>query len=393
MSKILYLPGTFNKVLLVAPHKGETGTGRIARRISKRLECPAIINLQIERDDSDLNRREGAIQHPDYFGALKSWAEIMRDCKPLAIWLHGHSRKPMCIYGYGQPDELIADKVAVQALVSKLEEYGLDCVDAANGFEQFAARQKSNMAQFFKSEGFDVNSIQLELSKQVRGMFLEDFADALCDSIRAVVEPVHPVCTISVDVAASQVLEICTTGLFEMALEVGRYFVETLYEGDYERARNPRTNKGKVSFHKVCERVHEQSGPSIRWLYNALKLAVNEHDYGSMKAYAKLSLSKKVALFRLDDNPEAKRDLIRDAAEENMTTRQINAKTNAHWMKFLKGLEKRKPYEPTLEEKEKILTNKIERRQLKIDRLQGEIDKLQAELDIVRSQLNDDKGE
>ena len=391
MHNIKYLPGTYNRVLLVAPHKGETGTGKIARRISKRLECPAIINVRIKRDDSDLNRREGAFQHPEYMSALRSWVKIERGGRPLVIWLHGHSQKPRCIYGYGQPDELIADKGTVQALVSKLQEYGLDCVDAANGFEQFAARHKSNMAQFFKGEGFDVNSIQLELSRQVRGMFLEDFVAALCESIKTVVEPTLSVSTVSVDVAANQVLEICAAGLFQMALKVGRYFVETLYEGDYKRARNPRMSKGLVSFHKVCARVHEQGGPSIRWLYDALKLAVNEYDYGSMKAYAKLSLSKKVALFRLDDNPEAKRELIRDAAEQNLTTRQIKSKAaDEHWIKFTKDLDKRKPYEPTLEEKEKILTNKIERRQRKIDQLQDEIVKIQAELDIVRSQLNED---
>jgi SMC interacting uncharacterized protein involved in chromosome segregation len=104
-----------------------------------------------------------------------------------------------------------------------------------------------------------------------------------------------------------------------------------------------------------------------------------------------LSLSKKVALFRLDDNPEAKRELIENAVEENMTTRQIKAKAaDKHWIKFMNGLDKRKPYEPTLEEKEKILANKIERRQRKINQLQDEIHKLQAKLDIVRSQLNDD---
>jgi phage replication-related protein YjqB (UPF0714/DUF867 family) len=393
MKKITFLSGMNNKVLVVAPHREETGTGKIARKTAKLLSCPAIINEQIKRDDSDLNSYKGATKHPDYLRALKDWANIKRNEKPLVIWFHGHRHKPMCIFGYGQPDELIADEETVRALVSELSECGVECVRAGEQFEQFAARQKNNMAQFFKREGFEVNSVQLELSKQIRGMFADDFSETLSSSIKSIFKSVDEKSLPGpelVERAASNVIEILSGHLFEAALEIGRYFIETLYEGDYERARNPRTSKGKISFHKVCKRVHEQGGPSIRWLYNALKLAVNEYDYGPMKAYAELSLSKKVALFPLDDNPEAKRELIVNAADENMTTRQIKTNADERYINLMNGWDKRKPYEPTLEEKEKILTNKIERRQRKIKRLQDEIDKLQAELDSVRSQLNDD---
>ena len=398
--EISIISGTNNRLLVVAPHREETGTGKLARKISKRLGCPAVINERIKRNDSDLSKYEGAIKHPDFMTALNEWAQLKRKDRPLAIWLQGDglTKGPLCVVGDGQPLSSVASPETVDTLVVKMEEYGVECVKAVSGFGQYSAQASNNMTQYFKRQGFAVDSIQLELSKQLRGMFLVDFAEALSNSLQAAIElnsavEKLPAVKVSVEQAASTVIEICSGHLYEAALDVGKYFVKTLYEGNYERARDPRTSIGPLSFHKVCARVHQQGGPSIRWLYSALKLAVNEHDYGSMKAYGKLSLSKKIALFKLDDHPEAKRELINDAVDEKMTTRKIKDEADERYINLLNGLDKRKPYEPTLEEKEKILTNKIERRIRKIMQFQDEIDRFQAELDSVRSQLHDDRGD
>ena len=300
MRDISFLKGTNNQLLVVAPHCEETGTGKLARKISKRLGCPAVINERIKRNDNDLSKYEGAIKHSDFMAALNEWAKLKRKDRALAIWLHGHglTKGPLCVVGDGQSLSSVASPETVDTLVAKLEEYGVECVKAVSGFRQYSAQASNNMAQYFKRQGFAVDSIQLELSKQLRGMFLVDFAEALSNSLQAAIElnstvEKLPAVKVSVEQAASTVIEICSGHLYEAALDVGKYFVKTLYEGDYERARDPRTSIGPLSFHKVCARVHQQGGPSIRWLYNALKLAVNEHDYGSMKAYGKLSLSKK----------------------------------------------------------------------------------------------------
>ena len=113
---------------------------------------------------------------------------------------------------------------------------------AVIGFRQYSARASNDMAQYFKRQGFAVDSIQLELSKQLRGMFLVDFAEALSKALQAAIEPDStaerlPAVKVSVEQAASKVIEICSGHLYEAALDVGKYFVKTLYEGDYERAK------------------------------------------------------------------------------------------------------------------------------------------------------------
>lgn len=368
-------------MLLVAPHKGETATGAIARNVAQQLECLAIINVDVSRSGSDLNRKKGASEYPEFTAALESWAGLKRDNKPLVIWLHGHqSPKPECVYGYGQPDNLIADEKIVKALVSQLKQRGVVCVDASNGFKRFAARKQNNMAQYLKQQGFDVNSIQFELSSKTRAQ-PGNFADNLSGAIRAVMMPVEeaePSTVITVESVATKVMLMCEVKLREMALEIGRYFVNTLYGGDFKRAKNPRKNEGNISFHKVCKRVYEQGGPSVRWLYNALHLAVDDHEYGSMKAYAKLGLSKRAALLDLKAKSEFKRALIEQASDKNMSVRELKA-----------IIKERNYIAPTLEQREKMLVQDIGRRERAIEVLQKQVKELQRELEEVREKLGE----
>ena len=376
MEKISILSGTNNRLLVVAPHCEETGTGKLARKISKRLGCPAVINERIKRNDSDLTKYEGAIKHPDFMTALNEWAQLKRKDRPLAIWLQGDglTKGPLCVVGDGQPLSSVASPETVDTLVVKMEEYGVECVKAVSGFGQYSAQASNNMTQYFKRQGFAVDSIQLELSKQLRGMFLVDFAEALSKALQVVIEPKPtaektPIVKVSVEQAASTVIEICSGHLFEAALDVGKYFVKTLYKGDYERARDPRNNIGVLSFNRVCEHVHAQGGPSRRWLYNALKLAVNEHDYGKMVAYGKLSLSKKIELFRLDDTPEAKKELIERAAHIDMTVIELRDEIK----EYLDN-------EPPLEAQEYMLVDQIRRLLLALNRKQKKLEEVRRKL-------------
>ena len=376
MRDISFLKGTNNRLLVVAPHREETGTGKLARKISKRLGCPAVINERIKRNDSDLTKYEGAIKHPDFMTALNEWAQLKRKERALAIWLQGDglTKGPLCVVEDGQHLSSVARPETVDTLVAKLEEYGVECVKAVSGFRQYSARASNDMAQYFKRQGFAVDSIQLELSKQLRGMFIVDFAEALSHSLQAAIElnstvEKLPAVKVSVEQAASKVIEICSGHLYEAALDVGKYFVKTLYEGDYERARDPRTSIGVLSFNRVCEHVHAQGGPSKRWLYNALKLAVNEHDYGKMVAYGKLSLSKKIELFRLDDTPEAKKELIERAAHIDMTVIELRDEIK----EYLDN-------EPPLEAQEYMLVDQIRRLLLALNRKRKKLEEVRRKL-------------
>jgi hypothetical protein len=380
MKEISYLKGTNHQLLVIAPHREEAGTGKIARKLSKQLNCPAIINERIKRKDSDLNNFEAAVKHPDFINALNNWAEIKRTDRPLAIWLHGHGslKGPQCVVGDGNPASPVANLQTVETLIEKLTEHGISCVRAMPFMINLAAQTQDNMAQYFKRHDFDVNSVQIEISKQLRGMLLVDFVKALNSALQVALQAVAeskatsnnlPKGKVSVDEAASQVIEICSGHLFEAALEVGRYFVNTLYKGDYERARDPRNNLGVLSFNRVCERVRAQGGPSKRWLYNALKLAVNEHDYGKMAAYSKLSLSNKIELFRLDDKPVAKKALIERSAETDMTVIELRDEIREYL-----------DTEPPLEAQEYILVDKIRRLLIELDRKCKKLEEVRRKL-------------
>lgn len=380
MNDISFLKGTNKQLLVIAPHREEFGAGKIARKVARSLECPAIINERIKRKETDLNSFEGAIKHPDFITALNNWAEIQRTDRPLAIWLHGHGslKGPQCVVGDGNPASPVADPQTVETLIEKLTEHGISCVRAMPFMINFAAQTQDNMAQYFKRHGFDVDSIQFEISKQLRGMLIVDFVEALNSSLQAALQaPVEPEATsknlpegkVSVEEAANKVIEICSGHLYQAAVEVGRYFVKTLYGGDYERARDPRKNLGVLSFNRVCERVRAQGGPSKRWLYNALKLAVNEHDYGKMAAYSKLSLSNKIELFRLDDKPEAKRKLIEKGAEMDMTVIEMRDEIKEYL-----------DTEPPLEAQEYILVDKIRRLLIELDRKWKKLEEVRRKL-------------
>ena len=142
MRDISFLKGTNNRLLVVAPHREETGTGKLARKISKRLGCPAVINERIKRNDSDLTKYEGAIKHPDFMTALNEWAQLKRKERALAIWLQGDglTKGPLCVVGDGQHLSSVARPETVDTLVAKLEEYGVECVKAVSGFRQYSAQ-------------------------------------------------------------------------------------------------------------------------------------------------------------------------------------------------------------------------------------------------------------
>jgi hypothetical protein len=147
----------------------------------------------------------------------------------------------------------VANPQTVETLIEKLTENGISCVRAMPFMIRFAVQTQHNMAQYFKRQGFEVDSIQLEISKQLRGMLIVDFVEALNSALQAALQaPVEPEATsnnlpegkVSVEEAANKVIEICSGYLYQAAVEVGRYFVKTLYGGDYERARDPRNNSG-----------------------------------------------------------------------------------------------------------------------------------------------------
>jgi hypothetical protein len=105
----------------------------------------------------------------------------------------------------------------------------------------------------------------------------------------------------------------------EAMVEAGRYLIKMFYDDNYEFARLKKRIK-KESLRQLILKLQENSGdaPSKTWIYDAVKLAVDEHDFESFRLYGKLGLSQKLLLTHVKDDGE-KRALIEEAAENNYT--------------------------------------------------------------------------
>jgi len=120
---------------------------------------------------------------------------------------------------------------------------------------------------------------------------------------------------------AYKTLTVIYTGHFEKAmLEAGRYIIDKFYGGDLERARN-NDSPLKESLHSLLERLNKDKAPgrpSKSWVYNSVKIIVEEHDFRDFHMYGKLGLSQKVLLFPVKDI-EIKKRLITESIENDYT--------------------------------------------------------------------------
>ena len=122
----------------------------------------------------------------------------------------------------------------------------------------------------------------------------------------------------------------------EAMLEVGEYIITEFFAGDHELARNPRNAVKIESLNQLIKRLQEDDGkaPSKTWVYDAVKLAVDEHYFAriNFRTYGKLGHSQKVYLTHVK-NLKAKRELILEVVENNYTvakTRERIAEVQGH---------------------------------------------------------------
>ena len=99
--------------------------------------------------------------------------------------------------------------------------------------------------------------------------------------------------------------------------EVGDYLVKIFFDGDFDRARTLKqklSDKDKKalnddqlikeeSFHQLTKKFYhgDMGTPSKTWLYNAVKLAVQDHEFKENGEYKLMNVSKKILLFPYED--------------------------------------------------------------------------------------------
>ncbi len=107
-------------------------------------------------------------------------------------------------------------------------------------------------------------------------------------------------------------------------LDAGNYIIATFYDQNYQLAKNKNQAIKKKSLHRLIKKLQEQSGdtPSKTWIYDAVALAVDEHELESFRTYGKISVSHKLKLLKVRDL-ETKKQLIAETVSQPLSVRQL----------------------------------------------------------------------
>ena len=132
----------------------------------------------------------------------------------------------------------------------------------------------------------------------------------------------HPDDTL-VEMAYSKLAGIFFSHYQNALLEAGQYIITTFYDNDIERARLKKPVK-ELSYTQLIEHLQEKKEDSPRksWLFNAVNLVIQEHDFASVQALGQLPTTQKILLLPVSDR-DLKHRLAKEASEKKFTTRQL----------------------------------------------------------------------
>ena len=446
-SDLNIIPGD-TRILLIAPHgvsvpgkkKDDINTDELTEKIANRINCSAIINNLIKRNKLDLNIISQAERHPKFIKAISNIAG--KDGHTLVVWIHGaadgsvkrearnktsnFTGKPdelHALIGYGQgpnpkipatkrkgedrKSKLTATKKTAEKLKGLLTHNGLATILTRDNAPNFRGRNPDNMNQWFLKKGYDlstVQSLQLEIRHDgFRGIDEIDktakiIATALSELIDlksqdeqsasssenlptiAKTETEDPL----VVEAFERLKEIFQQHFHKAMLEAGKYLIDKFY-GNIEDARN-----NKKPLLPLIKKLQANSGnvPSKTWVYDAVKLAIDEHDFKDFRTYGNLGHSQKVLLTHVDSDQQ-KRELVEEAVEGNYTVAKLRER-----IRDIKGKNPLLSYSqlPKIDELKKLeppqLVDLKEATQNRINKLYDELNLYQKRLEKISSVLN-----
>lgn len=360
-----------NNILLVAPHgyqstdyKDDENTAELTVLLAEKLQCYAVINTvyrkpriddekeyDIENKIVNLNdlRQYGDTQlYDEFVGPIVDVANKYRkQGKPLFVFhIHGIGDENidgdlgiLLGLGLGKTDKdnsLSVPLVFSETLIKRLNDAGLLSKTTRHG--DYAAKAGHNLNQLFRKHlniELGVYSVQLELKysgyRDVDSLMAT--AEKLANAMRAVTGTGQLIVNnaaieqqsdnILVDTAHSELSDIFVKHYQNALLEAGQYIIDTFYAGEIELARQ-KTPVKVFSYNqlKECLQNSDASSPKKSWLYNAVNLAIQEHDLATFQALGKLTTSHKLLLLPERDL-ELKERLARETIENGYTTRQL----------------------------------------------------------------------
>jgi hypothetical protein len=358
---------TNTNILLIAPHghvDDDENTGILTREIRKKLDCHAIVNevyrkpkelengsLEEPNKDEkilDLNNKPQAEDHEKILEKIKKLIEDPQST--YVFWIHGIKDENLTeeantmgiqglkgLVGYGQPDRHSMNHEKAQALLNHFKEQKLEMEFTREDANNYRGWSKDNLNQWFKNNRngyFEVQSVQLEFA--FTGVRDNDSIDLSSQKIayaitklvgaKLVPEQEAVVDAELVDTAYSHVRDLINNN--NAMLKIGQYLIETFYAGKYDLAKEKQRFKNK-SLMKVFEKLNEEGySPAKTWFYNAVKLAVDEHEFKDFRTYGKLGHSHKVYLTHVEKF-EDKKKLIDETVENKYTVKEMREKIRA----------------------------------------------------------------
>lgn len=383
------IPGTNRILIIAphaAPGKiNDEYTEVIARTVQSNLNCYAVINEKYSREEIDLNSISEIQKKPqieaEFLSPIRAYKDEIKGkgLQPLLVFIHGITdenirdaagRKAKVLLGYGQggkigaieyPNRQTLSDSESELLPNVLKVFDLHAEKASIG-PKYCGHSEDNLNQLFNLKdhiGYfdpDVRSVQLEIKARVlRGNEEQALktGDQLAKALKKFVEmnskwakneilpsPVMLVRSqVNRSVAEASHDEKLVSETYEYLkgvvqrhfhramLEAGTYIVEKFFDGDFKRATNPRNATKIHSLNELIRRLqgNDGHGPSKTWVYNAVKLAVDERQFRGFSVYGKLGLSHKVYLTHVK-NLDAKRQLIQEAVENSYTVAQTRSR-------------------------------------------------------------------
>jgi len=401
---------------LIAPHgiatkpRDDINTDKLAIKIAEKLNCRAIVNDVISRLYLDLNKVNEASKHKQFISAIES--AVKTPGPTLVVWIHGIDEKNLkkeiqklrakkniqCLIGHGQPGKDTANQKTVDDLIKLLKANSI-LANVARDSSSYCGHSDLYMNQWFRLNKYksnDVESVQLEFKEEGirKDEDLEEASQNIANALSGLVnlpisveteledltEPEAPL----VVEAFEHLKEIFQHHFHEAMLKAGQYLIDKFY-GNVDDARN-----NKKPLLPLIKKLQANSGkaPSKTWVYDAVKLAIDEHDFKDFRTYGNLGHSQKVLLTHIGSGPR-KRELVKEAVEGNYTVVKLRERIRNNKGKNpllsngkLLKIDELKKLEPTQ------LIDLKEATQIRINKLYDELNLYQKRLEKISLVIN-----
>ena len=355
--------------------------GLLTRLIAEKFQCYAVINEKYKRGEgtegADASKFQVNCNEIDQVethlkaGYLKPLLKFKNEIKkeygePLVVHIHGIGEdgskkgltayceknklknKPSILVGYGQDantPRLTAKQETIDGFTRFMTEHlEIPTIITDEAYGDYCGWDINNMNQLFQRKKYKdeaVQSFQIEIRKtgfRDEPGNVEKAADAIGEALlhligEKVEVPAGAILPAEqeaddklVKTAFHQLFNIFSKHLENAMIDAGRYIIKEFYNDDIELARNKKAVKEK-SLLQLYYRLQadENGGPSKSWIYNAVKLVIQNKDLGNFQTSGNLRISHKVELLRIDDL-NTKKQLIEEVVENGLTVAQLREK-------------------------------------------------------------------